>query len=167
MTINSNSVEQINVALLDIYKKLKILQSGVSDTDKKQNILNTETFNNKIVNGETYNINISGKAANAAYATDAGNATVANVARTADRATVADRAVNADYATDAGNATTATTANTAGLAETVDMEWLLNAIYPVNSVYISGVDTDPSTLFGGTWEAIFISDEVFSWKRTA
>ena len=31
---------------------------------------------------------------------------------------------------------------------------LLNAIYPVGSIYLSVVATNPSQLFGGTWEQI-------------
>lgn len=31
---------------------------------------------------------------------------------------------------------------------------LLNAVYPIGSIYMSVNSTDPSTLFGGTWEQL-------------
>ncbi len=43
---------------------------------------------------------------------------------------------------------------------------LINTIYPVGSIYMSVNNTDPSSLFGGTWEQI--NDSTFyMWKRTA
>lgn len=30
----------------------------------------------------------------------------------------------------------------------------LNMVYPIGSIYMSMNETDPSTLFGGTWERI-------------
>lgn len=45
---------------------------------------------------------------------------------------------------------------------------ILSMVYPIGAVYISGNDTNPGDLFGGTWERMEGAlDEVFMWKRTA
>ena len=91
MIINDNSVEQINVALLDIEKKLKgitldteslnTLKATVSSIQRSLN----ETKNG-LTSGETYNINISGNASTASYATAAGTTDYANSAGSATTA---------------------------------------------------------------------------------
>lgn len=106
MLINNNTVEQINVALNDVYAKIDRLNINTSDIDSiKTNIANIQRTLNETKNGlnsgETYNINISGNATSATYATTAGSATHA------------DSADSADSAITAGSATTATTAGSA------------------------------------------------------
>lgn len=94
MIINNNSAEQINVALLDIEKRLggitldssalKTLEAAVDGIKRSLN----ETKNG-LTSGETYNINISGNASTASYATAAGTTDYANSAgsaATADKA---------------------------------------------------------------------------------
>ena len=112
MTINKNSVEQINVALLDMDKKIKsAISNGISASDFKN--LEASVDNIKRVldeekaglePGKTYDINISGNAATATTATTATTAEIATTATTAETAT---------NATTAETATTATTATKA------------------------------------------------------
>ena len=79
MTINNNSVEQINVALLDMDKKLKSTASksaSVSDFKNLEASVDNikKTLNEKktgLEPGKTYNINISGNAATADKAKEA------------------------------------------------------------------------------------------------
>ena len=94
MIINNNSVEQINVALLDIDKKLKgitldteSLNTLKATVDSIQRSLNETKYG--LTSGETYNINISGNASTASYATTAGTT---NYANSAGSATTADKA---------------------------------------------------------------------------
>lgn len=85
MIINNNSVEQINVALLDIEKRLssitldssalKTLEAAVDNIKRSLN----ETKSG-LTSGETYNINILGNASTASYANSAGSATIADKA---------------------------------------------------------------------------------------
>lgn len=44
---------------------------------------------------------------------------------------------------------------------------ILNAIYPIDSVYVSASESDPSSIFGGTWEQINEENLTFCymWKR--
>lgn len=99
MVINNNSVEQINVALLDIEKKLKTITLDAKELNTLQNTVDlirrslNETKSG-LTSGNTYNINITGNATSATYATNAGNAT---------SATNATNAINADKATKDAN----------------------------------------------------------------
>ena len=106
MLINNNTVEQINVALNDVYAKIDRLNINTSDIDSiKTNIANIQrTLNetkNGLSSGETYNINISGNAASATHATTAGSATHADTANSATTATQADTANSATTAVSA------------------------------------------------------------------
>lgn len=91
MTINNNNVEQINVALLDLEKKIKnikssneleALQAQVDQINK-----NLRETRSGLQSGETYNINISGNAATATKAISADTAATATTAGTANSAT--------------------------------------------------------------------------------
>lgn len=97
MVINNNSVEQINVALLDLEKKISqintdtaTIESLKSDVSAIQRTLN-ETRSG-LQSGATYNINITG---NASTATHASLADSANIATSATSATTAITATNA------------------------------------------------------------------------
>lgn len=113
MIINNNSVEQINVALLDIDKKLKTtsvtsaqVQQIQKQLDNVQRTLRETSIG--LSSGATYNINITGNASSATYAVEAGSAKVTATAQSAEIA---------NYANTAGSATTATSATTAQSAE--------------------------------------------------
>ena len=79
MTINNNSVEQINVALLDMDKKLKSAASKSASASDFKNLEASVDNIKKTLNetktglepGKTYNINISGNAATAYKAKEA------------------------------------------------------------------------------------------------
>lgn len=111
MTINNNSVEQINVALLDMDKKIKRannasdLKNLEASVDSIRRTLNETAAG--LESGKTYNINISGNAATATRATNANHAETATSAETAISANHAD---TADKATQdaSGNVITAT-----------------------------------------------------------
>ena len=102
MTINNNSVEQINVALLDIDKKIKSannandLKSLEASVDGIKRTLNETKAG--LESGKTYNINISGNAATATRANNAGTAETATTAETAINANHAETATTADKA---------------------------------------------------------------------
>ena len=111
MTINNANVEQINVALLDIDKRIKALNIDSETIKSLQNSVKAikSSLNENqagLKSGETYDINISGNATTATSATTADSATVADTALSADEAdhaTTADKATNADHATTADN----------------------------------------------------------------
>ena len=89
MTINNATVEQINVALLDIDKRIKALNIDNETLKSLQNSFKTikSSLNETkagLQSGATYNINISG------------NAATATKAKTAETATTADEAISAD-----------------------------------------------------------------------
>ena len=99
MTINNANVEQINVALLDIDKRLKALNIDNEAIKSLQNSVKTikSSLNETkagLTSGATYDINISGNAATATKATTATTAEVVNVAESA---------AEANYAKIAGN----------------------------------------------------------------
>lgn len=39
------------------------------------------------------------------------------------------------------------------------------SVYPVGAIYLSAEDTEPSRLFGGEWEAVTNSLNLYMWKR--
>ena len=122
MIINSNSVEQINVALLDIDKKLKTtsVTSSQMEQIKRQVDSIQHTLRETAIglsSGATYNINITGNASSASYATEAGTAKVtatAQSAEVANHANTADSATNATHAVSADNGVPAYSINDAG-----------------------------------------------------
>ena len=126
MTINKNSVEQINVALLDMDKKIKsAISNGTSASDFKNLEASVESIKRTLnettaglESGKTYNINISGNAATADKATTATTAETATNANHAETATTAEAATTATTAETATTADTATNANHALMAET-------------------------------------------------
>lgn len=84
MTINNANVEQINVALLDIDKRIKALNTDSETLKSLQN--NVKAIKSSLnetqaglTSGETYDINISGNAATADTALKANEADYANV----------------------------------------------------------------------------------------
>ena len=97
MTINKNSVEQINVALLDMDKKIKsAISNGISASDFKNLEASVDNIKRALDEekaglepGKTYDINISGNAATATTATTATTAETATTATTAETATKA------------------------------------------------------------------------------
>lgn len=172
MTINNNSVEQINVALLDIDKRLKMSgQSAKIDklSDDVANITRSMRETRAgLQSGETYNINITGNAATAT------RATIAETANTAETAESANTALSANHANTAETAESAETAEKATkdgdgnvISSTyVKVSALVNAVYPVNTVYESIVDVNPSTYFTGTTWVQIQTTPTFKWKRT-
>lgn len=79
MTINNNSVQQINVALLDIDKRLTSISQNNIDIEAIRNdvaIIKASLNETKagLISGATYDININGNAATATVATTAGTA---------------------------------------------------------------------------------------------
>lgn len=90
MIINDNSVEQINVALLDLEKKLLTIKDDKDVIDSLKdsiNIVKASLNETKagLDSGATYNINISGNATTATSATTAGSAVTAESAERASK----------------------------------------------------------------------------------
>ena len=90
MIINNNSVEQINVALLDLEKKLSTIKNSKSDIDSLKdsiNIIKASLNETKagLTSGATYDINITGNATTATTATTAGSAVSAESAERASK----------------------------------------------------------------------------------
>ena len=110
MTINNANVEQINVALLDLDKRIKALNIDNEAIKSLQNSIKTikSSLNETkagLQSGATYDINISGNATTATHATTATTAEVVNVA---------------ESAAEANHATNATNATNANLSKTLD-----------------------------------------------
>lgn len=141
MTINNNSVQQINVALLDIDKRLNSISQndiGIEAIRNDVAIIKASLNETKagLISGATYDINING---NAATATTAGTA---------------NHAATSGYSNEADHANSSDTVS-------------LNSVKPVNTVYLS-VDSNanPHSLFGGTWTSITAPTGMYAWKRT-
>lgn len=108
MIINNNSVEQINVVLLDIDKKLKTtsvtsaqVQQIQKQLDNVQRTLRETAIG--LSSGATYNISITGNASSASYAVEAGSAKVTATAQSAEIANYANTAGSAERASKDGN----------------------------------------------------------------
>ena len=106
MIINDNSVEQINVVLLDIDKRIKALNVDGETLKSLQNsvkLIRGSLNETKagLTSGATYNISISGNAATATQATSAIRAITAESADEVDHAIIANTATNATNATNA------------------------------------------------------------------
>lgn len=90
MIINNNSVEQINIALLDLEKKLLDIKSSkdtINSLNASINIIKASLSETKagLTSGATYNINITGNATTATTATKAGSAVSAESAERASK----------------------------------------------------------------------------------
>lgn len=90
MIINNNSVEQINIALLDIEKKLSTIKDDKAAIDSLKdsiNIIKASLNETKagLTSGGTYDINITGNATTATTATKAGSAVSAESAERASK----------------------------------------------------------------------------------
>ena len=90
MIINNNSVEQINIALLDLEKKLLAIKDDKTAIDSLKDSINTikASLNETkagLTSGATYNINITGNATTATTATTAGTAVSAESAERASK----------------------------------------------------------------------------------
>lgn len=125
MTINNANVEQINIALLDIDKRIKALNADSETLKSLQDsvkLIKSSLNETKagLTGGATYNINISGNAATATQATTAISAIRASTAESADEAGHAITATNATSATTAQSAEVANHANTADSATTAN-----------------------------------------------
>lgn len=113
MTINNANVEQINVALLDIDKRIKALNIDNEAIKSLQNSIKTikSSLNEKqagLQSGATYDINISG---NATTATKAATATTAEIVNVAESAAEADHAKRADNISAGGTSGQVLTSN--------------------------------------------------------
>lgn len=137
MTINNANVEQINIALLDIDKRIKALNADSETLKSLQDsvkLIKSSLNETKagLTGGATYNINISGNAATATQATNAISAIRASTAESADEA---GHAIIADTADSAKTADTASNVPT----KTSDLQ---------NDSGFSSVEANP-TLSGG------------------
>lgn len=113
MTINNANVEQINVALLDIDKRIKALNTDSETLKSLQNSIKAikGSLNETqagLTSGATYDINISG---NASTATNANHAETATIAETATSANHAETATTAETATNVTKVANALTVN--------------------------------------------------------
>ena len=90
MIINNNSVEQINIALLDMEKKLSTIKddkAAINSLRDSVNIIKASLNETKagLTSGATYDINISGNATTATTANTAGSAVSAESAERASK----------------------------------------------------------------------------------
>lgn len=136
MTINKNSTEQINVALLDLDNKIRRNNqtATIAKLESDINAINDtlKEKQNGLIPGNTYDINISGNAATSNHSSTADNATTADSANTAADA---GHAINADHATTSDNATNATHAAVADYATSAGSAASAPIVFPEGYVY--------------------------------
>lgn len=170
MVIRENTVEQINVALLDLDKRIKMSgQSAKIDklSDEVAEITRSMRETKAgLQSGETYNINITGNAATATRATSATSATTAESANTALSANHANTAGTAESAETAEKATKDGDGNVISTTY-VKVSDLVDAVYPVHSVFESTVNVDPSTYFTGTTWTQITTTPTYKWERAS
>ena len=144
MTINKNSVEQINVALLDMDKKIKsAISNGTSASDFKNLEASVDSIKRTLDEaktglepGKTYNINISGNAATATKATTATIAEKAN--KLVNDLIVNGKTYNGSEAVDAGVQTVAN----GGTGVTTQAE--------INKAFVGDLELGESDVTDGT-----------------
>lgn len=90
MIINNNSVEQINIALLDLEKKLSTIKddkNAIGSLKDSVNVIKASLNETKagLTSGATYDINITGNATTSTTATTAGSAVSAESAERASK----------------------------------------------------------------------------------
>lgn len=135
MIINNNSVEQINIALLDLEKKLSTIKDDKSAIDSLRGSINgiKASLNETkagLTSGGTYNINITGNATTATTATTAGSAVSAESAERASK-------------DGNGNSITGTYATKIELADTNnELNIVKKSIVPVGIIYPFGGGND-------------------------
>ena len=159
MTINKNSVEQINVALLDMDKKIKnAMSNGTSASDFKNLEASVDSIKKNLnetkaglESGKTYNINISG---NAATATKATTATTAETATNAETANYAETAGTVDKVANAltvnGKTYDGSEAVDAGVQTVANGGTGVTTQADINKAFISNLDVGNSDVTDGT-----------------
>ena len=162
MTINKNSVEQINVALLDMDKKIKsALSNGTSASDFKNLEASVDNIKRALNEtkaglepGKTYDINISGNAATADKATTATTAEIATTATTAETATTATTAGTADKVSNAltvnGKTYDGSSAVDAGVQTVANGGTGVTTQADINKAFIGNLDIGNSDVTDGT-----------------
>ena len=157
MTINKNSVEQINVALLDMDKKIKsAISNGTSASDFKNLEASVDSIKRTLDEaktglepGKTYNINISGNAATATKATTATIAEKAN--KLVNDLIVNGKTYNGSEAVDAGVQTVAN----GGTGVTTQAD--------INKAFIGDLELGESDVTDGTeFVSSYASDNGFA-----
>ena len=135
MIINNNSVEQINIALLDLEKKLSTIKDDKAAIDNLRGSINAikASLNETkagLTSGATYDINITGNATTATTATTAGSAVSAESAERASK-------------DGNGNSITSTYATKIELANTNnELNIVKKSIVPVGVIYPFGGGND-------------------------
>lgn len=156
MTINNANVEQINVALLDLDKRIKALNIDNEAIKSLQNSVKTikSSLNEAqagLKSGETYDINISGNASTATNANHAETATIAETATNANHAETAETATKvANALTINGKTYNGSSAVDAGVQTVANGGTGVTTQADINKAFIGNLDTGESDVTDGT-----------------